>query len=399
MSWDNRVQRSGDLRLPASEPNHFVVPFLSRRKTSGYGEDIREQKVLEITSDMTNLAAKLSRLANPAFPAHRRYADSCEAVLGFVVTAIPAVNGQRPGVYLPDQTTIPIEQMGEGVPNIVQLLCHLAVSRGKLFLIEEPENDLHPLALKALLNLILASAAENQFVVSTHSNIVVSHLCSAPNSRLFKVSSLKGKLPVEATIAPVPQAAEARIGVLQELGYAFSDFDLWDGWLLLEEASAECIIRDYLVPWFAPGLRRIKTVSAGGASNVEPAFVDLHRLMLFTHLQPAYAGKAWVRVDGDEAGHHVIERLRAQFSSVAPGHFRAFAESQFERYYPEPFSGRSAEVLGIADRKVRRCKKRELLQEVLAWLDVDAERAKASLASSAKEVIDDLRTIERELVC
>jgi predicted ATPase len=44
--------------------------------------------------------------------------------------------------------------------------------------IEEPETDLHPRALHGLLDLIVQSAAEhnNQFVISTHSNIVVRHL-------------------------------------------------------------------------------------------------------------------------------------------------------------------------------------------------------------------------------
>src|SRR5262249_9744357 len=143
---------------------------------ASYGEDIREQNVIQINSDMSNLSAKLSRIANPAFPKNKQYAEACEAVLGFVVTAIPSQNGQRPGIYLPNQAALPIEQMGEGVPNIVQLLASLAVSEDKLFLIEEPENDLHPDALKSLLELVVASSKSNQFVISTHSNIVVSYL-------------------------------------------------------------------------------------------------------------------------------------------------------------------------------------------------------------------------------
>jgi len=63
--------------------------------------------------------------------------------------------------------------MGEGLANIVALLSELAVNSGKLFLIEMPENDLHPQALKALLDLILESSKRNQFIISTHSNIVV----------------------------------------------------------------------------------------------------------------------------------------------------------------------------------------------------------------------------------
>ncbi|MBD2055426.1 AAA family ATPase [Oculatella sp. FACHB-28] len=82
-----------DFQLPNVEPNHFIVPYLSKRKTASYGEDVREQSVFAIMPNMSNLAAKLSRLSNPAFPAHSEYADACQSILGFMVTAIPSLNG------------------------------------------------------------------------------------------------------------------------------------------------------------------------------------------------------------------------------------------------------------------------------------------------------------------
>lgn len=396
--WSGGRQRTGEMRLPAAEPHHFIVPFFSKRKTAYFQEDIREQNVVQIASEMTNLAAKLSRLANPQFPAYKQYSNACEAILGFVVTAIPSPNGQRPGVYLPDLSTVPIDQMGEGVPNIVALLCSLAVSKKKLFLIEEPENDLHPVALKALLDLVIASSEHNQFVISTHSNIVVSHLCAQANSHLLEVTSERGVLPTLATIASVPQTPAARIKVLHDLGYAFSDYHLWDGWLLLEESSAERIIRDYLIPWFAPILRRVKTVAAGGVDAVEPLFADFHRLALFTHLQPAYAGRTWVRVDGDDAGRKVIERLRERFSSFGADAFSCWSEEQFEHFYPSTFSAAVTNALSLVDKQARRTAKRELLVEVVNWIDADQDRAREAFAESAHPVIEELRAIERSLV-
>jgi predicted ATPase len=196
-------------------------------------EDVREQYAMTMSLDMAYLAAKLSRVSNPQFPTYEQYARSCKEILGFVVTSTPSQNGQRAGIYLPSQETIPIDQMGDGVPNIVQLLVNLATSKGKIFLMEEPENDLHPHALKALLDLILESAKHNQFVISTHSNIVVSHLCSEPGSRLHRVSSTRGELPTTASINVVGPTPVERLETLTELGYAFSDLGLWDGWLIL----------------------------------------------------------------------------------------------------------------------------------------------------------------------
>lgn len=217
---------------------------------------------------MSFLAAKLSRISNPTFPKYEFYKKACEEILGFVVTAIPSDSEQRPGAYMSNQERLYIDQIGEGVANIVFLLSNLAASENKIFLIEELENDLHPKALKALLDLIIESAKTNQFFISTHSNIVVRHLAAEEGSKLFNITIEENSNPPKASINEVEPTVKARLSVLKELGYAFSDFELWDGWLILEESSAERIIRDYLIPWFAPKLSRVRTLAVGGTSQL-----------------------------------------------------------------------------------------------------------------------------------
>ncbi|MGN6373885.1 MAG: AAA family ATPase [Solirubrobacteraceae bacterium] len=379
------------------EPKHLIVPYLAKRKAMSYNEDVRLEHALSVGPQLNYLAAKLSRLGNSSFPGHDRYVETCRQILGFVVSAVPSDNGQRPGVFVDGTETIPIDQMGEGVPNIVALLAELALAKGKLFLLEEPENDLHPQALKALLDFVVESAKDNQFVVSTHSNIVVRHLGAVEGSLLYSVDAERGTLPPVAKVAAVPPTAEARLALLRDLGYSFSDFDLWEGWLILEESSAERIIRDYLVPNFAPMLTRVRTVSAGGNSEVTTTFEDFNRLVRFTHLEDAYRDRAWVIVDGDQEGQKIVQRLRERYKSWKPERFAYLKQDQFERYYPAEFADRVGEVLAIKDRRARRNEKRALLEEVLVWLDEDPERAKAALEESAGEVISQLRGIEVEL--
>ncbi|MFZ3300463.1 AAA family ATPase [Ralstonia pickettii] len=376
------------------DPHHFVVPYLSKRKTAVYSEDVRHQSAMQVFPNMGNLAAKLSRISNRSFPEGDAYAKACEEILGFVVTAIPSENGQRPGIYLPNREVVPIDQMGEGVPNIVALLVDLTLSSGKLFLVEEPENDLHPEALKALLDLMIDASKRNQFVVSTHSNIVVRHLGAAPNSKVFHVSAQKGRLPTTATIEQVPNTPQARLNVLRELGYSFTDFDLWSGWLIVEESSAERVIRDYLIPWFAPKLSRMRTLSANGTGNVEATFADFDRLMRFAHLEPIYSKAAWVRVDADPSGKEVVEKLRNSYKTWDAAHFDCFSKEQFEHYYPAHFAEKVDQVLAVRDRQAKRVAKRELLDEVRHWLDEDEERGRTALAASAKDVIEELQRIE-----
>lgn len=393
-----RPALNGDLRFEAVEPENFIVPFLSKRKSATYDQSSSEQLANEVPLDASKLTAKLARIGTPSFPHYEKYAKACESLLGFVVTATLSPGGQLPGIYLQDGSALPIEQMGAGVLNIVFLLVNLVASEDKLFLLEEPENDLHPAALRAVLDLIKESSKKNQFVISTHSNIVVSHLCGAGDSRLFKVTSVASKLPTESRVDVVEEDPESRIAVLEELGYSFADFGLWDGWLILEESSAERIIRDYLIPWFAPGLTRIRTFAAGGVDNVEPAFSDFHRMVLFTHLMPAYAGRAWVRVDGDDRGKQVIKRLEEKFSGWNPGHFACFKQPQFEMYYPAPFLENASNILKLPDRRAMREAKAALLSRVVAWLDEDADRSKEFLMKSAGEIIEDLRSMEKRLV-
>lgn len=383
--------------LPMREPYHFVVPFFSRRKTSSYVTEVNEANAMAVDADFSRLTAKLSRFGMPTFPAYRQYSKTSQEILGFTVSAIPAEHGQVPGIYFPDGRTLPMAQMGEGVPNIVGLLADLAQSKGKLFLIEEPENDLHPSALKALLELILESSAENQIVVSTHSNIVARYLGAAENSKLYYVTSEPDVLPPVATVEKVERTPSARLKVLRELGYSFSDFDLWDGWLILEESSAERIIRDYLIPWFAPKLSRVRTLSAGGNSQVEPTFQDFHRLVRFTHLEEAYRDAAWVLIDGDAEGERIVTSLRERFPTWTESHFDCLDAKNFERYYPAVFSEKVEDALAQSGQAKREAK-RVLLDEVRAWLDEDDARGKEALKGSAAPVIEHLLQIETELL-
>lgn len=346
---------------------------------------------------MHNLAARLSRVSNSAFPKYEYFRKACEEILGFVVTSIPSDGGHRPGTYLPNQERLFIDQMGEGVANIVFFLSNLAAAENKIFLIVELENDLHPRALKALLDLIIESGKTNQFFISTHSNIVVRHLAAEPESKLFNITIEENSNPPKAKIAEVERTPEARLSVLRDLGYSFSDFELWDGWLILEESSAERIIRDYLIPWFVPKLSRVRTLAVGGISKVEATFEDFHRLVRFTHLEDAYKNKAWVLVDGDESGKEIVEKLKTSYKSWDASRFQCFDNAQFENYYPEPFADKVQSVLAIEDRKSKKESKLKLLNDVKTWLDEDKQRGKAALQISAKEIITHLKVIEKTM--
>jgi hypothetical protein len=184
------------------------------------------------------------------------------------------------------------------------------------------------------------------------------------------------------------------MAILKELGYAPSDFELWEGWLIFEESSAERIIREFLIPMFAPKLSKYRTLAANGIDEVEPTFNDFFRLVRFNHLEEIYRQSTWVRVDGDEIGTTTVERLQSSYSGWDKERFGCFSLPQFEHYYPYHFKNEVIQALGISNKAERRAAKRNLLLNVLQWLNEDDSRARQALEESASEVIAFLRLVE-----
>lgn len=103
-------------------------------------------------------------------------------------------------------------------------------------------------------------------------------------------------------------------------------------------------------------------------------------------------------VDGDSTGVEVVERLRRSFSPIwDESRFVTFAEPQFECYYPSEFAGQVSIALGTEGQQKRRQMKKELLTELVEWIRVDDERARAASRDSAADVIDRLIGIEAAL--
>ena len=385
--------------LSPQEPNNFIYTYLSKRKVADFDRLVDRNRTLAVQPDLRYLVAKVARLSNPDYERADEYTRLCNAVLGFRITVHPANdgNGQQAGIPVGKYGYIAIESMGEGVSSQLGLIADLCMADGNLFLIEEPENDIHPDGLKTLLDVIVEKSKQNQFIVTTHSNIVTRYLGAAPSSKIFEFESdFKPNTIPTSTVREVEQTPAARIAVLRKLGYELSDFDLWEGWLILEESSAEVIVRNYLIPWFASKLARIRTLSAGGTSKVAPTFEDFRRLFLFSHLEPQYKDRAWVVADGDDSGKRVVEQLHAKYKSWPADHFKTWSKTDFEFFYPSVFDQQVKEALGKRGDEKRQAKK-DLLDEVKTWCDANPDKAKAAFEKSAAEVVSLLMEIETAL--
>lgn len=390
--------------LPNNEKhNNFIYPFFANRKTRYYNRGIGIKEAYEVSEDLTNITAKIAKLSNSSHPKNKRFNQLTKEILGFEIGVIPLTENESTiGIFINDGETIPINSMGEGVVNILGLIVVLLTEDRKLYLIEEIENDIHPKALKKLLELILDKSSNNQFVISTHSNIVVKYL-GASTSKIFHLTWQpyknveEDRLPT-TSIKPINNTPEERMDLLTDLGYDVQDFDLYKSYLIFEESSAEELIRNFIIPNFVPKLKdKIRTLAANGADDLKARFSDFLRLFVFIHQAEIYHSKAWVIADGDKAGRENIDELKKKFSKWDEEHFINLTKENIEEYYPERFQSRFASIKTTSDKKEKRNKKIELTKFVKEWITKNPEKAKEEFATSAKEMIDLLKKIEKKI--
>jgi AAA15 family ATPase/GTPase len=380
------------------EPYNFIYPFFSKRKSTTFTENININNAIEVKEDFQNLYAKISRISNTDYPANPIYRKACQEILRFNVSSSLSTGGIQAGLIVSNLEYIPLDEMGEGTTNLLGLIVDLCIAEDKLFLIEELENDIHPKALKALLELIIEKSETNQFIISTHSNIVTKQLGGKENSKIFQVEmNIIDRMPT-STINEVPNTPESRIKVLKDLGYELYDFEMWQAYLILEESSAERIIRDFLIPIFVPELiTKLKTIAANGVDDLEPRFNDFLRLFVFIHTTNTYKDKAWIYADGDKAGLDSVAELKSRFETWDASHFNTFTKLNFEEYYPERFKEKADKALAIQNKTDKFRAKGELVKEVINWANANKNLAATEFSKSAEEVISILISLNEKI--
>jgi hypothetical protein len=176
---------------------------------------------------------------------------------------------------------------------------------------------------------------------------------------------------------------------------------MWSGWLILEESSAEKIIKKYLIPWFTPELNgKLKTFSARSLSEVKKKFEDFNNLFVFLHLQPVYKNLAWVVIDAGDEEEKIINDLKDLYtrSGWNKENFLQFSEHDFEQYYPDRFKSKVNNILQTIDKQKRRKMKNELLEEVEHWIKENDGDAKEAFKESASNVIEVLLQIKSNFI-
>ena len=379
-------------------PDHLIVPWFSSTRAYGTEEQINFQNATAIRADVSNLGARLLKVLISSTDAYQSYARLCSQLFRAVPVPLPSQNGIRVGIQLSDDAEIGLQSMGDGVRSTVGMAIAAAGSVEKILLVEEPENSLHPDSLKALLEFLAERSCENQVIIATHSPLVVNYLAARKESVVYFVGSLDVD-DARQSMANLPRSfvqlienSDDRRDRLAELGVDLPDMGLHSGWIVFEEASAEHIVRSFLIPWFVPELSTFGTVSAAGVANVPNRFAGVTNLILAAHLEDAYQGRVWAIVDGGAQSRVVLTRLKRDFPTWGVEHFLHWNVDNFEQYYPPRFSEQAAAALSSVGSDRSRAKQ-DLLRAVMTWCGQHPDEAKSALEKSAAAAIQTLKQI------
>jgi len=193
-----------------------------------------------------NLVHELARLQNP-IRAERKLQNKFDGLNAFLQGVLDRPDAQLEVTHDKTQLlvqldglTLPIEDIGTGIHEVVILAAVATVLENHLLCIEEPEIHLHPLLQRKLL-VYLVNVTSNNYLVATHS----AHLIDASTGALV----IHAKRDDGWTSLVSATNSEARVAICQDLGYRASDLLQTNAVIWVEGPSD----RVYLRHWLALG--------------------------------------------------------------------------------------------------------------------------------------------------
>lgn len=240
-----------------------------------------------------------------------------------------------------DGIETPVHEKGDGMQRALMLAIIQAYadfrkdasqSKSFLFLIDEAELHLHPMAQRKL-KLALQEICDkgDQVFVNTHSSVLVSD--KEINETIFRVEKIDGA----TNVYPVLSALEKQNIVYDLLGGTPSDLLFPDNFIIVEGETEEVFLEG-VISRFYNDKPNIKILKAAGYSREAGKVLNAIR-KLFSPIESIYGDKVVVLLDDkNNDNSKELENFKAEYKSIIDdGRFFQLPKTRIEEYYPAKF--------------------------------------------------------------
>lgn len=314
------------------------------------------ETVIEKSTEYSQLKEKFIKLfEDENSDVHKELKSLSSSISNYLIKQFPDCSSVRFEITPPEFTEYlknfetkvddgietPVHEKGDGMQRALMLAIIQAYadfrkddlqSKSFLFLIDEAELHLHPMAQRKLKSALQEICDKgDQVFVNTHSSVLVSD--KEINETIFRVEKIDGA----TNVYPVSSSLEKQNIVYDLLGGTPSDLLLPDNFIIVEGETEE-IFLEGVISRFYNDMPNIKILRADGYSREAGRVMNAIR-KLYSPINSIYGDKVVILLDDKNKDNaKELENFKAEYKSVIDdGRFFQLPKARIEDYYPAQF--------------------------------------------------------------
>lgn len=137
---------------------------------------------VKLNSNASNLPAFLAYVSGNLPQQMREIESRVQEVMPSVqqITVDPTLNGYEILIWTSKnnnqrELAFSLDSCGTGVAQVIAIFSAVVTSKNNIFVVDEINSFLHPLATKKLMTILSTSYSSNQYIISSHSSDAISH--------------------------------------------------------------------------------------------------------------------------------------------------------------------------------------------------------------------------------